>query len=112
MEASSVGCRLAGRGSVASRSIEMGLKTMSRKKRMSNRKGVAVIEIMVGMIILAIGLLGTAGMTVVATRKASGLSTQSSRDGIMLQELNKLAALPYDSLSARVGCKASTSGTL
>ena len=85
---------------------------MSRKKRMSNRKGVAVLEIMVGMIILAIGLLGTAGMTVAATRRATGLSTQSSRDGIMLQELNKLAALPYDSLSARVGCKAGTSGTL
>lgn len=83
-------------------------KTIRRR----NRRGVAVLEIMVGMIILAIGLLGAAGMTVTAARRASGLSTQSSRDGIMLQELNKLAALPYDSLSARVGCRTSSSGTL
>jgi Tfp pilus assembly protein PilV len=91
----------------------MTMKTMTRKKKIvANRKGVAVLEIMVGMIILSIGLLGTAGMTVVATRRASGLSTQSNRDGIVLQELNKLASMPYDSLSARVGCKTSTSGTL
>lgn len=80
--------------------------------RRSNRKGVAVLEIMVGMVILAIGLLGAAGMTVTASRRGSGLSTMSGRDGIILQELNKLASLPYDSLSARVGCTTGTSGTL
>ena len=82
----------------------------TRKRR--NRKGIAVLEIMVGIIILGIGLLGTAGMTVTAARKSSALSTQSSRDGIMLQELNKLGALPYDSLSGRVGCSTASSGTL
>jgi hypothetical protein len=84
----------------------------TRKPTSSNRKGVAVLEIMVGMIILSIGLLGAAGMTVTATRRASGLSTQSSRDGIILQELNKLAAVPYDSLTARAGCTTADSGTL
>jgi hypothetical protein len=91
------------------------MNTMTRKTRppqRRNRKGVAVIEIMVGMVILAVGLLGAAGMTVTAARRASGLSTQSNRDGIMLQELNKLASLPYDSLSARVGCSTSSSGPL
>ena len=83
-----------------------------RKIKRRNRKGVAVIEIMVGMVIFAIGLLGAAGMTVVAARKASGLTTQSSRDGIMLQELNKIASLHYDSLANRVGCSTTTSGTL
>lgn len=78
----------------------------------ANRKGVAVLEILVGMVVLSIGLLGVAGMTGIAARRATGLATQSNRDGIVLQELNKLAALPYDSLSARVGCTTSTSGTL
>ncbi len=86
---------------------------MSRRNiRRSNRRGVAVLEIMVGMVILSIGLLGAAGMTVTAARRASGLSTQSGRDGIILQELNKLASMPYDSLSARVGCSTGSSGTL
>lgn len=83
------------------------MKKMTRKVRRGvarARRGVAVVEIVVGMMILAVGLLGAAGMTVVATRRASGLSTQSTRDGIMLQELNKLASLPYDSLSVRAGC--------
>ncbi|HEX6316887.1 MAG TPA: hypothetical protein VFZ73_18575 [Gemmatimonadaceae bacterium] len=82
------------------------------KRSQSNRKGAAVLEIMVGMIILSIGLLGAAGMTVTATRRASGLATQSARDGIILQELNKLAAVPYDSLTARAGCTTSSAGTL
>ena len=86
---------------------------MTRKRiKSSNRKGVAVLEIMVAMIILSIGLLGAAGMTVTAARRASGISTASSRDGIILQELNKLAALPYDSLTPRVGCSTASSGTL
>ena len=78
----------------------------------SNRKGVAVIEIMVGMVILAIGLLGAAGMTVTAARRGSGLSTMTGRDGIILQELNKLASMPYDSLSARAGCSTGSGAAL
>lgn len=78
----------------------------------SNRKGVAVLEIMIGMVILAIGLLGAAGMTVSAARRGTGLSTASSRDGIILQELNKLASMPYDSLSARVGCSTTSTSAL
>jgi len=87
--------------------------TMTRKKvSRSNRRGVAVLEIMIGMVILAIGLLGAAGMTVTAARRGTGLSTASSRDGIILQELNKLASMPYDSLSARVGCSTTDSAAL
>ena len=86
--------------------------TMRQKTKRRNRKGVAVVEIMVGMVILAIGLLGTAGMTVAAARRGTGLSTASSRDGIILQELNKLASVHYDSLSARVGCSTTTSEAL
>ena len=85
------------------------LRKQNRKK---SRKGFAVVEIMVGMVVLAVGLLGVAGMTVTAARKATGISAQSSRDGIMLQELNKLAALPYDSLSARAGCSTSSNVSL
>ena len=85
----------------------------TRKVRNTRRRrGVAVIEVMVGIVVLSIGLLGVAGMTVTATRRATGLSTQSVRDGIVLQELNKLATMPYDLLSSRAGCTTSTSGTM
>jgi hypothetical protein len=71
-----------------------------------------VLEVLVGVVVLSIGLLGVAGMTVSAMRRATGLSTQSARDGIVLQELNKVASLPYDLLSSRVGCNTASSGTL
>lgn len=80
------------------------MKLMRKRTRSSNRKGVAVLEIMVGLVVLTIGLLGVSSMTVAASRRATGLSMQSSRDGIVLQELNKLSSLPYDSLGTRAGC--------
>jgi hypothetical protein len=89
------------------------MTTMTRRKvSRANRRGVAVLEIMIAMVILAIGLLGAAGMTVSAARRGSGLSTQSGRDGIILQELNNLASMPYDSLSARVGCSTTNGSAL
>ena len=47
---------------------------MNRKKiRGKERKGAAVVEIMVAMVILAVGLLGAAGMTVTAARRAMNM---------------------------------------
>jgi Tfp pilus assembly protein PilV len=88
------------------------MRVLRKKARTSNRRGVAVLEIMVGMVVLSIGLLGVGGMTALASRKASGLSMQGTRDGILLQELNKLASLPYDSLATRAGCATTTSSTM
>lgn len=79
---------------------------------MALHRGFAVIEIMVSMVVMSIGLLGVAGMTVAASRRATVLSVQSARDGIVLQELNRLAALPYDSIASRAGCTTVASTTL
>lgn len=68
------------------------------------RRGMAVVEIMVTIIVVSIGLLGVAGMTVAASRRASVLSAQSIRDGIVLQEMNRIASITYDSIASRVGC--------
>jgi prepilin-type N-terminal cleavage/methylation domain-containing protein len=78
----------------------------------TQRRGVALIEIMVAMVVVTIGLLGTAGMTAAAARRASGLSFQSTRDGIVLQEMNRIASITFDSLASRVGCTAVNSSVL
>jgi prepilin-type N-terminal cleavage/methylation domain-containing protein len=85
---------------------------MKSRRSKNARRGFAVIEIMVSMIVMSIGLLGVAGMTVAASRRATVISVQSTRDGIVLQELNRLAALPYDSLASRAGCTTVASTTL
>jgi hypothetical protein len=81
-------------------------------RRRVKRKGVAVVDVMVGVVVLTIGLLGVAGMLATATRRASSLGNQSSRDAIVLQELNRIGSLPYDTLATRVGCSTATSGTM
>lgn len=72
----------------------------------------AVIEVMVAMIVLTTGLLGVAGMTTLAARRANKLAAQGTRDGIVLQELNRLASLPYDSIASRVGCTTQSTSIL
>lgn len=78
----------------------------------TQRRGAALVEVMVAMVVVTIGLLGAGGMTAVAARKASALSYQSRRDGIVLEEMNRIAALTYDSLASRVGCTTVTGTTL
>ncbi len=77
-----------------------------------NRKGASVLDVMVAMVVLSIGMLGVAGMTAIAARKATSMATQSGRDGIAAQEMNKLASLPYDTLATRSGCTNGMSGTM
>ncbi len=76
------------------------------------RGGFAVVEILVGIILLTIGLLGVAAMTVVAARRASTLSMQSTRNGLVLEELNRLSSLSFDSIASRVGCTTFSSSIL
>lgn len=83
-----------------------------RKPSLPKRKGATVIEIVVTMVIFAIGLLGVASMTASASRRSSGLSYQAGRDGIVLQELNRLASLTYDTIATRLGCTNVSSATL
>lgn len=76
------------------------------------RGGFAVVEILVGIILMTIGLLGVAGMTVAAARRASTLSMQSTRNGLVLEELNRLSSLSFDSIASRVGCTTFSSSIL
>ena len=76
----------------------------------STRRGFALVEIVVAMIVLTIGLLGVAGMTTLAAHRATGLSLQAARGATRLQELNRLASVPFDSLVADVGCTTVASG--
>jgi hypothetical protein len=92
--------------------IARTLKRLCSGPRHAKRRGTSVVDVLVGITVLSVGLLGVAGMTAAAARKATTLATQSGRDGIALQEMNKLASLPYDTLGTRTGCTTATSGTL
>ena len=66
--------------------------------------GITVVEVIVGLVVLTIGMLGTAGMLAGAGRRATQMGTQSGRSATETLQINRLAAMPYDALAAAVGC--------
>ncbi len=69
-----------------------------------SRDGITVVEVLVGLIVLTIGMLGTAGMLAAAGRRATQMGTLSGRSATETLEINRLASIPYDLLSTATGC--------
>jgi type II secretory pathway pseudopilin PulG len=71
--------------------------TLHRKKR--RQEGFILLEVLVAMVILGLVLSSLAAM-MFAVSKRSIISTGSSyRNAILMQEVNRLEALPFDSLA-------------
>jgi len=68
-----------------------------------NARGFSLIEIMVAITLLALCLVGVAQVTFVMARRAYAVSGGQARDGILAQQLNQFAALPFDSLKRKAG---------
>ena len=73
-----------------------------------NRRGAALIEIMVAMTIMVIAVTGLAGMTVHAGRRAATLTATSGRTAVQTQIVDQLMVLPYNSLPSKAGCTSVT----
>lgn len=71
----------------------------------SVRDGFTLIEVVVAMVLLAAVLVMLAGMTFVTAQRSNELRTQGTRQSLMLQAVNWLTAVPYDSLPNQIGCR-------
>lgn len=71
---------------------------------MTNRRGAALVEIMIAMTVMVIALTGVAGMTVQAGRRSSTLATTAGRTAVQTQVVDQLMVLPYNLLPSKVGC--------
>lgn len=76
--------------------------------RRANRRGAALVEVMVGMTVMVIGLTGVAGMTVSAGKRAAGLAGAGGRTAIQTHVVDQLMVLPYAQLPAQAGCASFT----
>jgi hypothetical protein len=72
--------------------------------RSGNRRGAALIEVMVALTVMVIGLTGVAGMTVSAGKRASSLSGIGGRVAVQTSVVDQLTVLPYASLPSKAGC--------
>src|SRR3990170_3057938 len=71
----------------------------------ASRAGFTLIEVIVSMILLAIAVSSLSGLTHSVSQSSIKVTGAAYRNGVLMHEVNRLIALPYDSLA--VG----TSGT-
>lgn len=63
------------------------------------RKGVALVEVIVAMVLLAVAVSSLAAL--VGSVSQSGIKTSGNayRNGVLMQEVNRLEGIPYDSIA-------------
>ena len=62
------------------------------------RKGIALVEVIVAMVLLAVAVTSLAAL--VGSVSKSGIKTAGNayRNGVLMQEVNRLEGIPYDSI--------------
>jgi prepilin-type N-terminal cleavage/methylation domain-containing protein len=79
-------------------------RRLRAKARTKARAGFTLVETMVAMVLFAIATLGLAGMSVVVARRAMTSAATTARGATMGEQVDRLQAMPFDSLAARAGC--------
>ena len=69
-----------------------------------NRRGAALVEVMVALSVLVLGLSGVAGMTVSAGKRAATLTGVGGRIAVQTQVVDQIMVLPYSQLASKAGC--------
>jgi prepilin-type N-terminal cleavage/methylation domain-containing protein len=76
----------------------------TRRSVRLGRTGFSLLEVVVALVILSIAMIGLGGMLTHAALTATQISARSARAALETQQLNRLAALPYDALDSQAGC--------
>lgn len=74
------------------------------------RKGFSLIEVIVSMVLLAIAVSSLATMMYSVSQSSMKVTGSAYRNGVLMHEINRLIALPYDSLSVGTLSYSATSG--
>jgi hypothetical protein len=63
------------------------------------RKGIGLVEVLAAMVILAVTLTSLAPLMYSVSRSTLTVTGRAYRNGVLMQEVNRLVALPYDNLA-------------
>jgi Tfp pilus assembly protein PilV len=62
------------------------------------RKGIALVEVIVAMVLLAVAVSSLAALVMSVSRSGVKTSGDAYRNGVLMQEVNRLEGIPYDSI--------------
>lgn len=74
------------------------------KRKPASEDGFTIIEILVAVVVLSVGLLGMAAMTIMVIRGNSMAVRQTSATNIAQAEMERLKDVGYDDLGTDVSC--------
>src|SRR5947199_3684795 len=66
------------------------------------RKGFALVEVIVAMILLAVAVSSLAALMYSVTQQGMVATGNAYRNGVLMQEVNRLEGVPYDSIPVGV----------
>lgn len=75
-----------------------------------NRDGVSLVELLVAMVMLGVLMTSVAGLTFEAARRSMVTTGESYRQAAMLEEVNRMTAMPYNNLTVGTTCRSVASG--
>lgn len=82
----------------------------NRSETIGPREGFSLIEVIVSMALLAIAVSSLAGMMYSVSQSSMKVTGAAYRNGVLMHEVNRLIALPYDSLAVGSLTFSATSG--
>lgn len=65
----------------------------------ASRKGFVLVEVIVAMVLLAVAVSSLAGLVYSVSRSGLAATGNAYRNGVLMQEVNRLETLPYDSVN-------------
>lgn len=79
------------------------MRTQDAPGRRRARIGMSIVEVMVAMMLLGTATVAMAGMSLTVARRAQANDLATKRTALLQQQMNRLQALPYDSLASKAG---------
>lgn len=91
-------------------SLRHPARAASQSDTMTPRRGFSLIEVIVSMVLLAIAVSSLATMMYSVSQSSMKVTGSAYRNGVLMHEINRLIALPYDSLPVGTRTYGATSG--
>lgn len=76
----------------------------------SNREGTSLVELLVAMTLTGIVLTSLAGLTFDTARRSVVVAGNGYMQGLVTEQVNRLAAMPFANLPSAAGCVNVTTG--